>query len=112
MTETVTEKAAMKEHAIRRPYVLVMFILTGVTAVEILFFTPVDIVPADLQILPLISRTLAIAILMLFAVAKASLVGAYYMHLKYERLAIRLIPLAPLVFVGVLVLTLVLEQVI
>ena len=43
-------------------------------------------------------------ILIGFAIAKASLVALYYMHLRFENQVLRLIAIGPLLFVAILML--------
>jgi len=68
------------------PYYKIFALLTVLTIVEILWAT-------------FESRGLLAAGLALMAAAKASLVGLYYMHLKYERHLIWVVALFPLVLV-------------
>jgi len=107
MSETVagTKTIRRRETGHERPYVLVVLILGAITAGEILFFTPVDIVPEQFRILGLLSSTQRVLALMGFAAVKAGLVAAYYMHLKYESKWIKIIPILPLLGVLALVLS-------
>jgi len=90
-TATVTETAGPLAAARKRPYVLVFAILAVVTLVELSVYS---------LGLP---RLGTIAILVILATIKASLVVAYYMHLRYEPRWIALIPLGGLALVAVLV---------
>ncbi len=90
-TATATETSGPLEAARKRPYVLVFAILAVVTLVELSVYS---------LGLP---RLETIAILVILATIKASLVVAYYMHLKYEPRWIALIPLGGLALVAVLV---------
>jgi cytochrome c oxidase subunit 4 len=67
------------------PYFAVFVILAVLTVVEI-YASGIDLPQADI-----------IAILMVFATAKAMLVALYYMHLKYESYALKMIAFVPLV---------------
>jgi len=62
---------------------LVLFLLTGVEVSVVLVFT-----------LPTAVR---VTILLITACLKASLIGAYYMNLKFERLAMMYLVIIPLV---------------
>lgn len=77
----------------RRPnYMLVFAILAGLTAVEVgVTFTG-------------LSKSVQVPLLILLAVSKASLVGMYYMHLRYEGRVLRFVALAPLLLVIILTL--------
>jgi cytochrome c oxidase subunit 4 len=90
-TVTATETSGQIEVERKRPYVLVFAILAVVTLVELSVYS---------LGLP---RLETIAILVILATIKASLVVAYYMHLKYEPRWIALIPLGGLALVAVLV---------
>ena len=90
-TATATETSGPLVAARKRPYVLGFAILAVVTLVELSVYS---------LGLP---RLETIAILVILATIKASLVVAYYMHLKYEPRWIALIPLGGLALVAVLV---------
>jgi len=81
---------AMEEHA-KRPYVYVFLALAVATLVEVYV--------AGLQFLAIYRVTF----LIVMATAKASLVAAYYMHLRYEPRWIMLIPFGALALVFILV---------
>ena len=49
-------------------------------------------------------RPLMILVLMVLASAKALLVAAFYMHLTFEQIALRLMAASPLILVAVLIL--------
>jgi cytochrome c oxidase subunit 4 len=49
-------------------------------------------------------RPLMIVLLMVVAVLKAALVALYYMHLKFEQVALGALAAAPLILVAVLIL--------
>ena len=78
-------------HLTKRPYVLVFAVLAIVTLIELNVYS---------FGLP---RVETITILVVLATIKASLVVAYYMHLRYEPRWLALIPLAGLALVAVLV---------
>ena len=105
MTETATPAATRRHAAHARPYLQVMVLLAGITAVEILFFTPFPLVPRELQALHFLVKWQIVVLLLAFAVVKASFVAAYYMHLKYETWWIRYIPLLPLIGVAAIFAT-------
>ena len=57
-----------------------------------------------------LSKTLIILILLVLAFWKALLVALYYMHLRFERLPLRILAFAPLPFVVVLFSLAILEK--
>lgn len=96
MTETaVATQVPTTEHARRRPYVAVFGTLAIVTVVELAITTPGYFLPLE--------DILRIALLIILSTMKASLVAAYYMHLRYEPRWLLLIPFGGLALVAVLV---------
>lgn len=91
-TATAIPTAGATEEHVRRPYVYVFIALAVVTLLEVYVST--------LHFPQTLDR---IAILIVMATFKASLVAAYYMHLKYEPRWIMLIPFGALALVFVLV---------
>jgi len=89
-TATATGTAPVEEVR-KRPYVAVFAILAVVTFIEL------NVYSVGLP------RLETITILVVLAAIKASLVVAYYMHLRYEPRWIALIPLGGLALVAVLV---------
>ncbi len=90
-TATAVPAASATEAHVKRPYVYVFVALAVVTAIEV-------------YISMLSFATLErISILVVLATFKASLVVAYYMHLKYEPRWMMLIPFGALALVFVLV---------
>lgn len=79
----------------KRPYVIVFIILGAVTFVELAITTP--------GYFPVLENTIRVGLLVLLSTGKASLVVAYYMHLRYEPRWVALIPLGGLALVAVLV---------
>jgi len=76
----------------RPNYMLVFAFLALLTGVEVgVAFTPV---PKSIQVTALIA----------LAIAKATLVGMYYMHLRYEGRVLRFIALGPLLLAIILML--------
>ena len=90
-TATATETAGPMEEMRKRPYVVVFVILAVATFIELNVY---DFGLARLE---------TITILVVLATIKASLVVAYYMHLRYEPRWLALIPLGGLALVAVLV---------
>jgi cytochrome c oxidase subunit 4 len=88
---TGTHAMSAAEELKKRPYVIVFVILAVVTLVEL------NVNGFGLPHLE------TIIILVVLATIKASLVVAYYMHLRYEPRWLALIPLAGLALVAVLV---------
>lgn len=87
---TATGTAEPVEEVKRRPYVIVFAILAVVTLIELNVYS---------FGLP---RLETITILVVLATMKASLVVAYYMHLRYEPRWLALVPLGGLALVAVL----------
>ncbi len=56
------------------------------------------------------TQALRIVFLLLLAVSKAGLVAAYYMHLRFDKNAFRVIALGPLILVALLTTMLLLER--
>ena len=90
-----TRVPALGETIRRRPYVPVFAILFVVTGLELAITTP--------GYFPVLEHTFRIILLVTMSTIKASLVVAYYMHLRYEPRWLALIPLAGLALVAVLV---------
>lgn len=97
-TATAIPTANPAEEHVKRPYVYVFLILAVVTAIEV--FVAQSSLPTFAGISPSVLR---ISVLVLLATLKASLVAAYYMHLKYEPRWVMLIPFGALALVFVLV---------
>src|SRR2546429_8229061 len=89
-TATATHATGAVEELKKRPYVVVFVVLAVVTLVELSVYS------LGLPHLEMI------IILVILATVKASLVVAYYMHLRYEPRWVALIPLAGLALVAVL----------
>lgn len=100
MTETTVAAGhgAVKEMK-KRPYVAVFATLAVVTLVELAITTPGYFLELE--------DAVRIAVLVVLSTAKACLVVAYYMHLRYEPRWLLLIPLGGLALVTVLVVALV-----
>lgn len=77
-----------------KTYAWVMGALAVLTIIEV--YTP-----------NLADRALVVPLLFAMAIAKASFVVAYYMHLRWEPNTLRFIPLAPLALVLILLLALI-----
>ncbi len=88
---TAIPAAEATEAPVKRPYVYVFLILAVVTVIEVYV--------SGLTFLALYRITF----LIVMATAKASLVVAYYMHLKYEPRWMMLIPFGALALVFILV---------
>jgi len=86
----ISAVGAAEEH-VKRPYVYVFVILAIVTAAEV-YVSGLEFLAID-----------RITILIVMATVKASLVAAYYMHLRYEPRWIMLIPFGALALVFILV---------
>src|SRR2546429_1543907 len=87
-TATATHATGAVEELKKRPYVVVFVVLAVVTLVELSVYS---------LGLPHLET---IIILVILATVKASLVVAYYMHLRYEPRWVALIPLAGLALVA------------
>ncbi len=90
-TATAIPAATATEEHVKRPYVYVFVALAVVTLIEVWI---------SQQSFPTVER---ISVLVVLATFKASLVVAYYMHLKYEPRWMMLIPFGALALVFVLV---------
>lgn len=100
MAETaVTTTHGVAEAVKKRPYVLVFGTLAVVTLIELAITTG--------GYFPMLADALRISLLVVLSTTKASLVVAYYMHLRYEPRWLLLIPLGGLALVTVLVVALV-----
>jgi cytochrome c oxidase subunit 4 len=88
---TAIPAATATEGHVKRPYVYVFIALAVVTAIEV-YVSQLSLATID-----------RISILIVLATFKASLVVAYYMHLKYEPRWMMLIPFGALALVFVLV---------
>jgi len=86
--------------AVKKPYFAVFLVLGVVTLFEI------NVPSFGAYGIP---KAAQVMMLMATAVAKGTLVALYYMHLKYEPLVLRYVPLVPLGLVAILVLTLVVK---
>lgn len=77
----------------KRPYVRAFAALALLTFIEV-----------QVPNLHFLAKSVQIAFLVAFAVTKASIVVAYYMHLRYEPRVIAYIPLVPLMLlVGLII---------
>ncbi len=94
-TAVATQAPAIGETLRRRPYIPVFVTLAVVTGLELAITTP--------GYSPVLEHTFRIVLLVIMSTIKASLVVAYYMHLRYEPRWLALIPLAGLALVAVLV---------
>src|SRR5256886_13586736 len=83
---------ALGETPRRRPYIPVFVTLAVVTGLELAITTP--------GYFPVLEHTFRIVLLVIMSTIKASLVVAYYMHLRYEPRWLALIPLAGLALVA------------
>ncbi|MBI4788882.1 MAG: cytochrome C oxidase subunit IV family protein [Chloroflexi bacterium] len=79
-------------------YIRIFVLLAALTAIEVV------------AALSIATPAVRVLFLLLLALAKAGLVAAYYMHLKFERLPFRVIALGPLILVLLLTTTLLLER--
>ena len=94
-TAVATHIPAARETSRKRPYIAVFGTLAVVTALELAITTP--------GYFPVLEHTFRIVLLVILSTLKASLVVAYYMHLRYEPRWLALVPLAGLALVAVLV---------
>lgn len=89
-----TAAHADEEEHPKRPYLAIAVVLAILTLIE------VQVPDLGYQ------QSLTWSLLLAIATAKAAFVVAYYMHLKYETAALRLLPAAPLALVFILLLAL------
>src|SRR3989475_8737058 len=94
-TAVASQVPSIGETIRRRPYIPVFVTLAVVTGIELAITTP--------GYFPVLEHTFRIVLLVIMSTIKASLVVAYYMHLRYEPRWLALIPLARLALVAVLV---------
>ena len=92
-------KAAIE--TVKKPYFAVFVMLGVVTLFEI------NVPGLGAYGIP---KIVQITMLIATSVAKATLVALYYMHLKYEQLVLRYVPLVPLGLVAILILALVVRK--
>ena len=79
-------------HRHRPNYMLIFVFLALLTGVEVgVAFTP-------------ISKSVQVIFLIALAIAKATLVGMYYMHLRYEGRVLRFVAIGPLLLAIILTL--------
>ncbi len=88
---TAVPAVGTAEEHVKRPYVYVFLVLAIVTAIEV-YVSTLSFLAID-----------RITLLIVMATVKASLVAAYYMHLRYEPRWIMLIPFGALALVFILV---------
>ena len=86
---------------LKRPYVLVLVLLAVITLIEV----QVPYLPAWIGV----AESIVILLLVVSSVAKAVMVALYYMHLRYEPRVLKFLPVAPLVFVVLLAVVVVLH---
>jgi caa(3)-type oxidase subunit IV len=86
-------------HASRKTYWIVFGSLAILTVLEIMVATPSMGIPKKPMVLALISM----------ALAKASLVGLFFMHLRNERRALKLTVALPFLFPAIYALVLIAE---
>ena len=86
-TEATEPRAAARGHGAhgRGQYLVIVAVLAVLTLVEL-----------GVARTPLIARPAAVAALVALAVAKASLIGLFFMHLRFETRVLRLTVLGPL----------------
>src|SRR3990172_447961 len=87
---------------LKRPYVLVLVLLAVITLIEV----QVPNLPAWIGV----AESIVILLLVVSSVAKAVMVALYYMHLRYEPRVLKFLPVAPLVFVVLLAVVVVLHS--
>lgn len=97
MAETPA-KAAEPAQRPKPRYMLVFLVLAVLTVIEVAASFTISI------------KWLVVLFLILLAVSKAGLVVAYYMHLRFERVPLRVIALGPLILVVLLTMVLLLER--
>ncbi len=85
-------------HVARPNYIKIFIFLAVLTAIEVI------------AAFSIATAALRVVFLLLLAVSKAGLVAAYYMHLRFDKNAFRVIALAPLILVALLTMMLLLER--
>ncbi len=71
----------------------------GLIFILLLVLTVLEVFAANLGF----SKSIIVAIMLAFAILKATLVAMFYMHLKYEKILLTVLALAPLIFSVILV---------
>jgi len=107
VAETASSGTGEPKHLLKRPYLLVFVVLALVTLFEVNIGAVAGYLDSAFGIV--VTSYEQYALLLGTAAAKAGLVGLYYMHLRYEPLILRLVPLAPLAFVVALVVVVMLH---
>lgn len=97
VTRTASNGAERLAHGLKRPYVAIFAVLAVVTLFEINIGAIAQFLQDAWGVV--VTRYEQYALLLGTAAAKAGLVAMYYMHLRYEPRILQLVPLAPLVFV-------------
>jgi len=77
-----------------RTYLIAWFVLIAITALEVSLILVFRVPP--------VVRAVALIVL---ALMKASLIGAYYMNLRFERLAMAYIAAIPLILLALMLVT-------
>ena len=97
MTDRAAERSDHEPQGLTRLYVLAWVVLVAITAIEvslILVFTRLD-------------PGVRVTALIVLALMKASLIGAYYMNLRFERLAMVYIAVIPLTLLVLMLIAIV-----
>lgn len=90
------ETAEAAPHGLTRLYLVAWAVLIAITALEVSLVLVFKVPPA-----------VRVVVLIVLALMKASLIGAYYMNLRFERLAMAYIAVIPLMLLVLMLASLV-----
>ena len=96
MTDRSLETTSAQPQGLTRLYVIAWIVLVAITMLEV-----------SLILVFQISPRVRVTALILLALMKASLIGAYYMNLRFERLAIVYVAVIPLILLALMLVAVV-----
>jgi len=96
MTDRSLETTSAHPQGLTRLYVIAWIVLVAITMLEV-----------SLILVFQISPRVRVTALILLALMKASLIGAYYMNLRFERLAMVYVAVIPLILLALMLVAVV-----
>jgi len=96
MTDRSLETTSAQPQGLTRLYVIAWIVLVAITMLEV-----------SLILVFQISPRVRVTALILLALMKASLIGAYYMNLRFERLAMVYVAVIPLILLALMLVAVV-----
>ena len=96
MTDRSLETTSAQPQGVTRLYVIAWIVLVAITMLEV-----------SLILVFQISPRVRVTALILLALMKASLIGAYYMNLRFERLAMVYVAVIPLILLALMLVAVV-----